>query len=88
MTANPDIEAIRGALRTHMRLKKMGGRKLAREAGLGESAVRDILTTVVDPRISTLYRLANALEISISALLEGPLPGSETPPPEPPPPAE
>jgi transcriptional regulator with XRE-family HTH domain len=88
MNAKPDIRVIRYNLRTHMRMKKMGGRKLAREAGLGESAVRDILNSVVDPRISTLYRLANILEISISALLEGPLNDNETPPPDGPPPAE
>ena len=74
MATNPDIHAIRDALRHHMRHRNLGGRALARKADLGESAVRDLLTTVKDPRISTLYALANALEVSIAALLSGTIP--------------
>jgi transcriptional regulator with XRE-family HTH domain len=69
MTSDPDIEAIRRVLTRHMAARKWSARKLARQAGLGQSAVRDLLGKVSDPRLSTIYALADALDISPLALL-------------------
>jgi transcriptional regulator with XRE-family HTH domain len=59
-----NIEAFRRRLIRHMDARQWSARQLARQAGLGQSAVRDLLGKVSDPRLSTIYRLADALEIS------------------------
>jgi len=66
-----DIGAIRAALESHMARKGISGRDLSREAGLNETAVRDLLNKVTDPRIGTLCRLAKALDVSPETLFGG-----------------
>jgi len=53
-------------------------RRLSKAAGLNDTAVRDLLNKVDDPRVGTLLRLANALEISPATLFGGMLPISGT----------
>jgi phage repressor protein C with HTH and peptisase S24 domain len=63
-----DIKAIREQLRRQMASKKVKSRRLAKMAGLGETAVRDLLEKVDDPRVGTLIKIADALEIPASSL--------------------
>lgn len=69
-----DINAIRTALRREMERKGFKAKRLAKAAGLGETAVRDILETVDDPRVGTLIKIADALDIPASSLF-----GSQVP---------
>jgi transcriptional regulator with XRE-family HTH domain len=63
-----NIAAIRQALRREMARKGIRPKRLSKIAGLGETGVRDILETVNDPRVGTLIKLADALEIPASSL--------------------
>jgi repressor LexA len=63
-----DINEIRAALRRAMRDKKIAAKKLSKVAGLGETAVRDILDKGVEPRVGTLIKLADALDVPASSL--------------------
>jgi transcriptional regulator with XRE-family HTH domain len=69
-----DINAIRAALRREMERRGIKAKRLAKAAGLGETAVRDILEKVDDPRIGTLIKIADALDIPASSLF-----GSQVP---------
>jgi transcriptional regulator with XRE-family HTH domain len=65
-----DLAAFREALTREMKRKGYArtGKKLARAAGLGETVVRDILDKGVDARVSTLIKIADALEIPAASL--------------------
>jgi repressor LexA len=69
-----DINVIRTQLRREMERRGIKAKRLAKVAGLGETAVRDILEKVADPRIGTLIKIADALEIPASSLF-----GSQVP---------
>jgi transcriptional regulator with XRE-family HTH domain len=69
-----DINAIRTALRREMERRGIKAKRLAKAAGLGETAVRDILEKVDDPRVGTLIKIADALDIPASSLF-----GSQVP---------
>jgi transcriptional regulator with XRE-family HTH domain len=69
-----DINAIRAALRREMERQGIKAKRLAKAAGLGETAVRDILDRVDDPRVGTLIKIADALDIPASSLF-----GSQVP---------
>lgn len=69
-----DINAIRAALRREMQRKGFKAKRLAKAAGLGETAVRDILETVDDPRVGTLIKIADALDIPASSLFGNQVP--------------
>jgi repressor LexA len=69
-----DINAIRTALRREMERRGFKAKRLAKAAGLGETAVRDILEKVDDPRVGTLIKIADALDIPASSLF-----GSQVP---------
>jgi transcriptional regulator with XRE-family HTH domain len=57
------IERIRKSLRREMDRTGLRGKKLAKAAGLHESAIRDLLHNVNDPKIGTLAKVAKALGI-------------------------
>jgi phage repressor protein C with HTH and peptisase S24 domain len=63
-----DINVIREALRKAMEDRKIKPKRLSKIAGLGETAVRDLMETTTDPRIGTLIKLADALKIPASSL--------------------
>ncbi|ARS29055.1 S24 family peptidase [Sphingomonas sp. KC8] len=64
------MERIREAIRRAMSRKDIKAKPLARAAGLGETAVRDILDpTSADIKFSTLNKLADALECSLEDLM-------------------
>jgi repressor LexA len=65
-----DLAAFREALAREMKRKGYArtGKKLARQAGLGETVVRDILEKGVEPRVGTLIKIADALEIPAASL--------------------
>ena len=66
-----DIGAIREAITAHMTRTGMRAKELSQKAGLNETAVRDLMQKVDDPRIGTLTKLAVALGCSPSTLFGG-----------------
>lgn len=64
----PDISALRESIRTQMERRNMSGRQLSLRAGLSESAVRDVLTRTDNPGISTLHKIAEALDVPFDAI--------------------
>jgi SOS-response transcriptional repressor LexA len=64
-----DINAVRVALRRQMELKKIKRKPLAKAAGLGETAIRDIFDDRrTDVRASTLVKLADFFAIPVDEL--------------------
>jgi phage repressor protein C with HTH and peptisase S24 domain len=63
-----NIHQIRAALDREMKRKGIKRKRLSKEAGLGETGVRDLMETVEDPRVSTLIKIADALDIPASSL--------------------
>lgn len=68
MPDQPDIGAIRAALKEAMSRKGIAAKRLSKNAGLGETAIRDLMEKVDDPRVGTLIKVADALEMPVSAL--------------------
>lgn len=69
-----DINAIRAALKREMERKGIKAKRLSKVAGLGETAVRDLMEKVDDPKVGTLIKLADALEIPASSLFGNQVP--------------
>jgi SOS-response transcriptional repressor LexA len=64
-----DIEAIREAITRHMARKKIKRKPLAKAAGLGETAIRDIFNPERnDVRVSTLVKLAEYFETTVDEM--------------------
>jgi repressor LexA len=68
------IGNIRNALRLHMERKGLKAKELSRQAGLNETAVRDLMDRTSDPRIGTLVKLATVLGCTPETLFGGLLP--------------
>lgn len=68
-----DINAIRANLAREMKAKGFAAKRLSKVAGLGETAVRDIMNSdsPEGPRAGTLLKLAEALDVSAASLLSG-----------------
>lgn len=64
----PDIATIRATIEQAMADKGFSRRSLSKAADLSESAVRDLLTRTDNPGISTLRRIAEALEMPVDRL--------------------
>jgi transcriptional regulator with XRE-family HTH domain len=64
------INIIRQSLEREMTRTGKRGKALSRAADLNEQAVRDLMSKVDDPKISTLIKLADALEVPTSMLFE------------------
>lgn len=67
-----NIDEVREALKRAMRAKGAKNKPLAKLAGIGETVVRDFVDKGVEPRVGTLIKIADALEIPTSSLF-GPL---------------
>lgn len=63
-----NIKAIRETIEREMSAKGFSRRSLSSAAGLSESAVRDLMTRIDNPGISTLHKIAEALEVPFDAL--------------------
>lgn len=63
-----DINEVREALRRAMKAKGAKNKPLAKLAGLGETVVRDFVDKGVEPRVGTLIKIADALDIPASSL--------------------
>lgn len=63
MTDEVDIEAIRSVIARRMDELGVSGRALARQAGIGQTSVRDVLERTGNPGIVTLSKIATALGI-------------------------
>jgi DNA-binding Xre family transcriptional regulator len=63
MSEQKTIDIIRAALRREMARAQIKAKPLSKAAGLSESAVRDLLGKVDDPKIGTLLKLAAHLQI-------------------------
>lgn len=69
--ADFNMEAFRARLKRLMDAKKLGNKPLAKAAGLGETAIRDIFAPERnDVRAGTLVRLADYFDLSVNELLE------------------
>lgn len=64
-----DISRMRAIIEREMERIDTVAKRLSRDAGLNDSAVRDLLRKVDDPRIKTLFKIARVLELRPSALL-------------------
>lgn len=71
-----DIEALRESLGRLMKARDIAPKPLAKKAGLGETAVRDIFDPArQNPRIGTLFKLAEFFDVSMDELVgRGPVP--------------
>lgn len=63
-----EIDTIRDEIERAMQLKGFSRRSLSKAADLSESAVRDLLTRTDNPGISTLRKIAEALEMPVDQL--------------------
>ena len=63
------IDLIRENLEAAMAARGISPRALSTAAKLGETAVRDLMKTVEDPRIGTLEKLADVLSLPLDALI-------------------
>jgi repressor LexA len=72
MQQRGEIERVKIALRRVMERKGIKAKPLAKSAGLGETAVRDFFEREnADMKLSTLHKLAGALDVPIDDLLAG-----------------
>lgn len=69
-----NINEIRAALKRAMSAKKVKAKTLSKAAGLNDTAVRDLMEKVDDPRVGTLIKLADALDIPASSLFGNQVP--------------
>jgi transcriptional regulator with XRE-family HTH domain len=69
-----NIQEIRAALKRAMELRGIKAKRLSKVAGLGETAVRDLMEKVDDPKVGTLIKLADALDIPASSLFGNQVP--------------
>jgi transcriptional regulator with XRE-family HTH domain len=68
------IRDFRANLAREMKRKGIKAKPLSKAAGLNESAVRDLMGKVDDPRIGTILSLAAALGVSHETLIGGRVP--------------
>lgn len=66
-----DMDAFRVRLKRLMDAREVKSKRLAKDAGLGETAIRDIFTKGADVRANTLIRLASYFDISVDDLVTG-----------------
>lgn len=71
MQESLDIKAIRDRIEVEMEAKGFSPRSLSLKAGLSVTAVRDVLQRVENPGIGTLYKIAEALDMSFDHLSGG-----------------
>lgn len=67
--AEIEIEKIRAFIIAEMERQALSRRALSARAGIGMTAVRDLLERTANPGISTLNKVAGALSLPIEALL-------------------
>lgn len=72
MDSDVDISSIRQALRRVMKEKGMAPTTLSVRVGNNKSLVKDLLEKTDDVRLSTLVKLAGALDVSVDRLLARP----------------
>jgi repressor LexA len=63
-----DIQAIREAIMAEMERKGFSRRKLSLQAGIGQTAIRDLLERTENPGIGTLHKVADALDMPFEAI--------------------
>ncbi len=68
-----ELERVKAQLKRLMDLKGIKAKTLSRNAGLGETAVRDILEREnADMRVATLHALAGALNVTLDDIVGAP----------------
>lgn len=72
MDSDVDIASIREALRRVMAEKNVAPTTLSQKVGNNKSLVKDLLEKTDDVRLSTLVKLASALDVSVDRLLARP----------------
>lgn len=69
MGKRPVIADIRANIQAEMKRLGLKSKPLSKDAGLSESAIRDLMRKVDDPRVGTLLALSEAMGISLGLLL-------------------
>jgi phage repressor protein C with HTH and peptisase S24 domain len=69
-----DIMAFRARLQAAMQKKGISRKRLSKLAGLGETLMRDLMEKTDNPRVGTLVKVADVLDVSVSSLLGGAVP--------------
>lgn len=64
-----EIDKIRSFIAAEMERQKLSRRALSGRAGIGITAIRDLLERTANPGISTLNKVAGALNLPLEALL-------------------
>lgn len=72
MSDEPNIESIRAALRRIMTRKKVAPTTLSQSVGTSKTLVKDLLEKNDDVRLSTLTKLAGALDVELDEILSRP----------------
>lgn len=72
MDSDIDIASIREALRRIMKEKSVAPTTLSQRVGSNKSLVKDLLEKTDDVKLSTLVKLAGALDVSVDRLLARP----------------
>jgi phage repressor protein C with HTH and peptisase S24 domain len=68
MASKLDIQAIRETIVAEMERKGFSRRKLSLHAGIGQTAIRDLLERTENPGIGTLHKVAEALDLPFEAI--------------------
>lgn len=69
-----NLQEVREALKRAMAAKGAKNKPLAKAAGLGETVVRDFVDKGVEPRVGTLIKIADALDIPAASLFGSQIP--------------
>lgn len=64
-----DIQAIRDTIVAEMERKGFSKRKLSISAGIGATAIRDLLERTENPGIGTLHKVAEALDMPFESII-------------------
>jgi transcriptional regulator with XRE-family HTH domain len=64
-----DIERMRSLINAELERLQIAAKRLSKDAGLNESALRDILNRVADPRVKTLLKISDHLDIPPGRLM-------------------
>jgi transcriptional regulator with XRE-family HTH domain len=72
ITDKGSIENLATNLRRAMRLHKWSQEQLEAESGVPQATISEVLNAKIDPRVSAVLKLAQALETSVDKLLSSP----------------
>jgi transcriptional regulator with XRE-family HTH domain len=72
ITDKTRIEYLAENIRRGMQRNKWSQEQLEAESGVPQASISQILNSKVDPRITAVFKLASALDVSVDVLLSEP----------------